>query len=82
MGGERDGSNCVSDPMPSWPFEFPPQQNTAEAVELQVCVAPAAKLVNVRPPTTIFGIRIMVLKASFDPIWPNPLLKKRSKDGL
>lgn len=37
-------------------------------------IAPAVMLVNVCPPKTALGSKIMVLKASFDPIWPNPLL--------
>ncbi len=68
MGSEGGGSYCASVPVPSCPFEFDPQQNTAVAVEAQVCAAPADTLVNAWPPITVFGIRIMVFKASFDPI--------------
>jgi hypothetical protein len=68
MGSEGGGSYCASDPVPSCPFEFDPQQNTAAAVEPQVWAAPAETLVKAWPPITVFGIKIMVFKPSFDPI--------------
>jgi hypothetical protein len=71
---ERVGSNCVRVPEPSCPFVFPPQHKTAVDEEAQVWIAPAVMLVNMCPPKTTFGAKIMVLNASFDPIWPNPLL--------
>lgn len=75
---ERVGSNCVRVPEPSCPFEFPPQHKTAAEEEAQVWIAPAVMPVNVYPPNTALGTKIMVLKASFDPIWPNPLLLQQS----
>jgi hypothetical protein len=69
-GGSASASHSVVLPEPSCPLPLSPQHLTAAAVAPQVCEAPAEMLVNVLEPATTVGVRIRVLVAPLEPIWP------------